>query len=96
MFAPLIYKLSLAGSLTEADHKALRRVSVRSRQVSARRDLNCEGDRPENVHLVLSGFACRYRVLARGRRYITALMVPGDSCDLHVAILGEMDHSSPR
>lgn len=89
----LIRKLGAAGGLTEADHQTLKRVSLLSRQISARRDLTCEGDRPENVHLVLSGFVCRYKILPRGRRHITALMVPGDFCDLHVTILDEMDHS---
>ncbi|SFN03077.1 Crp/Fnr family transcriptional regulator [Methylobacterium pseudosasicola] len=93
MFDTLIRKLSQAGGLTEADHKTLRQVSLRSRQVPARRDLTSEEDRPENVHLVLSGFVCRYKILPKGQRHITALMVPGDFCDLHVAILDEMDHS---
>jgi CRP-like cAMP-binding protein len=51
-----------------------------------------EGDRPDDVHLVLDGFACRYKMMPNGSRQIMALLVPGDFCDLHVAILGEMDH----
>ena len=93
MLDTLIRKLSIAGGLTQADHKTLRQISLRSRQIPPNQDLTCEGDRPENVHLVLSGFACRYKVLTRGKRHITMLMVPGDFCDLHVAILDEMDHS---
>jgi CRP-like cAMP-binding protein len=93
MIAPLIRKLSAAGSLTDADQETLWRLSPRTRKVPARQDLTCEGDPPENVHLVLAGFACRYKILPRGKRIITALMVPGDFCDLHVAILDEMDHS---
>jgi CRP-like cAMP-binding protein len=41
----------------------------------------------------MEGFACRYRLQANGNRAIMAYLVPGDFCDLHVAILGEMDHS---
>ena len=93
MIDTLIRKLSAAGGLTEADRQTVRQLNLRTQQVPARQDLTCEGDRPENVHLVLSGFACRYKVLPRGRRSIAALMVPGDFCDLHVAILDEMDHS---
>ncbi|MCJ2055905.1 Crp/Fnr family transcriptional regulator [Methylobacterium sp. J-048] len=93
MIHTLIRKLSTAGGLTEADEGTLRRVSLHSRQVPAHQDLTSEEDRPENVHLVLSGFVCRYKILAKGQRHITALMVPGDFCDLHVAILDEMDHS---
>ena len=52
-----------------------------------------EGDRPDNVHVVLEGFACRYKILPDGERQIMAYLVPGDMCDLHVTILGEMDHN---
>ncbi|MCK1292508.1 cyclic nucleotide-binding domain-containing protein [Bradyrhizobium sp. 30] len=52
-----------------------------------------EGDSPADVHLVLSGFACRYKLLRSGDRQIMAWLVPGDICDLHVSILGEMDHA---
>jgi CRP-like cAMP-binding protein len=45
------------------------------------------------VHLILEGFACRYKVLADGTRQIMAYLVPGDFCDLQVFILKEMDHS---
>ena len=42
---------------------------------------------------MLKGVACRYKVLPSGKRQILAYFVPGDFCDLHVAILGRMDHS---
>jgi CRP-like cAMP-binding protein len=44
------------------------------------------------VHLILEGFAFRYKVLPDGQRQIVAYLIPGDLCDLHVSILGEMDH----
>src|ERR1700712_705904 len=93
MTNPLIRKLAVAGRLSANDRATLERVSLSTRQIGARQDLTVEGDRPESVHLVLDGFACRYKVLRDGRRHIMALMVPGDFCDLHVAVLGEMDHS---
>jgi CRP-like cAMP-binding protein len=45
------------------------------------------------VRLILEGFACRYKLLADGRRQIMAYLVPGDFCDLHVFILKAMDHT---
>jgi CRP-like cAMP-binding protein len=45
------------------------------------------------VHLILDGFACRYKLTDEGTRQIMAYLVPGDFCDLHVFILKEMDHS---
>src|SRR3712207_54499 len=41
----------------------------------------------------MDGFACRYKDVSDGGRQIMALFVPGDLCDFHVQILGEMDHS---
>ena len=92
MSNPLIAKLAHGASLTEADRALLAEVCARTRQVGPRQDLIREGERPGDVHLVLHGFACRYKLLANGRRHNMALRVPGDFCDLHVAVLGEMDH----
>ncbi len=40
------------------------------------------GDEAEHLHLVIDGWAGRYRLLNDGRRQITQLYVPGDLCDL--------------
>jgi CRP-like cAMP-binding protein len=45
------------------------------------------------VILLLSGWDCRYKVLADGSKQIVAYLVPGDLCDPHVFILKAMDHS---
>ena len=63
------------------------------RYVDPRHDLISEGERPHFVHLVLDGWACRYRQLPDGKRQIVALFVPGDFCDVNVYILRAMDHS---
>lgn len=42
---------------------------------------------------MLEGWACRYKVLPSGTRQVLAFLIPGDSCDLHVGLLAEMDHS---
>jgi CRP-like cAMP-binding protein len=91
MFSPLIRKLGHGVDLTEADRDRLAYLG-RTRQIDARQEIIAQGDRPEDVHLVLSGFACRDKVLRNGKRQILALLVPGDFCDLHVAILDVMDH----
>lgn len=90
---PLIRKIERVDDWTEADRNLIHRVCETTRIVEARKDLIRQGDRPENVHLVLDGFACRYKMLANGRRHIVAVLIPGDFCDLHVAILGRMDHA---
>lgn len=93
MSNPLIRKLRHGANLTDEDCAKLADASARTRRVDKRQDIIQEGDRPEYVQLVLEGFACRYKLLRDGSRQIMALLVPGDFCDIHVAILGEMDHS---
>lgn len=64
-----------------------------SRTIPARRDLIREGERPQYVHLMVDGWACRYKTLPDGRRQVVAFFVPGDFCDLNVYVLKGMDHS---
>jgi CRP-like cAMP-binding protein len=53
------------------EHGDCIRVS-RYRPVKARQDLIREGEAPDVVHLILDGFACRYKVLPDGTRSIMA------------------------
>lgn len=90
---PFIRKLEYGAELTDEDRALLDRVSSKVEIVPARRDIIHEGENPENAHLVMQGFACRYKQLSDGKRQVMALFVPGDVCDFHVQILGQMDHS---
>ncbi|MCJ2138641.1 Crp/Fnr family transcriptional regulator [Methylobacterium sp. E-066] len=89
----LTRKLESFEPLSDQARWALNGLVLKVRQVDARQDLIQEGDKPDNVLLILDGFACRYKVLPDGQRQIMALLVPGDFCDLNVFILDEMDHS---
>jgi CRP-like cAMP-binding protein len=91
--SPLVGRLQTVARLTEEDRVALNDACADAREIPARRNIIREGDRPEYVHLVVEGWAARYKLLADGRRQITAFLIPGDLCDVHVTILGEMDHS---
>jgi CRP-like cAMP-binding protein len=90
---PLIAKLQTAARLSADDLEALESLCGDARAVGARRILVREGDRPDHVSLVVEGWAARYKLLPDGARQITAFLLPGDICDLHVTMLGEMDHS---
>ncbi len=90
---PLIVKLEHGARLTDGDRRALEDASRNRRRVAAREDLIVEGEAPDDVHLIIEGLACRYKMTSGGGRQIMAYLVPGDFCDLHVAILGEMDHA---
>jgi CRP-like cAMP-binding protein len=91
--SPLFAKLETVVNLPREDRAALAAIFGDARSLGARRHVIREGDKPEYVHLVVEGWAARYKLLPDGARQITAFLIPGDFCDLHVTILGEMDHS---
>jgi CRP-like cAMP-binding protein len=89
----LVKKLQGYARLCEEDQRVLNAVVRDVRTVPAHTDLAREGEKSAFVHLVLEGFACRYKFTAEGNRQIMAFLVPGDFCDLHVVVLKQMDHS---
>jgi CRP-like cAMP-binding protein len=59
----------------------------------AHEDILSEGDHSDHCHVLLTGLACRYKILPDGERQITAFLIPGDLCDAENFILKVMDHS---
>ncbi|HYE43048.1 MAG TPA: Crp/Fnr family transcriptional regulator [Caulobacteraceae bacterium] len=51
-----------------------------------------EGEKVDQIHLVLTGLAARSKQLPGGDRQIMAFLVPGDLCDVEVFVLDAMDH----
>lgn len=90
---PLTRKLENFAPLSGDDRRLLADAVRQTRLVRARTDIIREGDKPDDVRLVLEGFACRYKILPDGKRHIMAYLVPGDLCDVHVFLLREMDHN---
>lgn len=90
---PFIRKLAGFAALSDADRAILARISANPRSVAPGTDLIREGDKPDGVLLVMDGMACRRKHRANGSRQIMAYLVPGDACDLDVALLDEMDHT---
>jgi CRP-like cAMP-binding protein len=91
--SPSTLKLEAFTRLSADDRAAIESLSRNVKTVEARRDLVKEGDRPKNVHLMLKGWAARYKDLPNGKRQIVGLFVPGDFCGLNFYILKRMDHS---
>jgi CRP-like cAMP-binding protein len=90
---PFVRKLEYGAGLSDQDRQVLEHAIRDVRQFKPRHDLILEDDSPENVHVILEGFACRYKLLPDGTRQIMAYLVPGDCCDLHVPILSRIDHT---
>lgn len=93
MQSRFIDKLSAFTVLQPSDTAALATATALPRHYAGKVDLIREGDQPGPVLVMLEGWACRYKVLPSGARQIVGFLMPGDACDLHVALLAEMDHS---
>jgi CRP-like cAMP-binding protein len=88
-----IQKLNGFADLSDDDVALLEAATSAPKPYAAKQDLIREGDPPGPVFVMLDGWACRYKILPSGTRQVTALLMPGDCCDLHVGMLSEMDHS---
>lgn len=93
MALALALRLEAFTRLSQDDRAAIAKLNKVARVIPPRRDLIREGEKPQYVHLMVDGWACRYKALPDGRRQIVAFFVPGDFCDLNVYILKQMDHS---
>jgi len=89
---PLIARLETVADLRDEDKALLVALCQDVRPVRAKSNIISEGERPEYIHLVVDGWAARYKLLSNGTRQIVALLIPGDFCDLHATVLGHMDH----
>lgn len=93
LFQPLIRKLERFVVLNEAEREALCSLTTDLRKCEPQEDLMLQGQRPEGIVLVLSGFAIRYKLLPDGRRQIVGFCLPGDLCDIRVGLVRQMDHN---
>ena len=88
----LVRRLSTLADLDADDRSRIAELCKNTRDVPRKSHITKEGDRPKYVHVMLSGWAARYKTLRDGSRQIVDFAIPGDFCDLHVALLSEMDH----
>ena len=93
MVNAFVEKLRGYAPLADDDAKLLSDASRNGRRYPAGHDLILEGDAPGPVFVILDGWAIRYKILPGGSRQIISFLMPGDFCDMHVAVLAEMDHS---
>jgi CRP-like cAMP-binding protein len=91
--ARLIRKLEHGTLLSTEEKQALEAACLSELHFAPRSDVVKQGDPTQFVNIILAGFACRYRLLADGRRQIVGLLIPGDMCDVRVCVLKKMDHS---
>lgn len=93
MSNPLTMKLEQFIRLDQPERRRLDELlSFPTQSYTAREIIIEQGDKVDNVHLVLTGLAARSKTLAGGGRQIMALLVPGDLCDVEIFVLRGMDH----
>lgn len=93
MTNPLLAKLGAIADLSPGDRRAVETICADTRMIAKGRDVVREGARPEHIYIMLNGWAARYKTLPDGLRQITAILLPGDLCDMGAAILQRTDHS---
>jgi CRP-like cAMP-binding protein len=76
-----IRRLESVESLTKIERQALADATKTIQKIGARRAILRPGEPSLGAHIILSGLACRYRILEDGSRQITDFLVPGDLCE---------------
>jgi CRP-like cAMP-binding protein len=89
----IVKRLQTGGPLAADEIQALMSTIRPRGQVSRHNDIVPEGILPDHCTLILSGFACRYKLLPDGDRQIHAFKISGDVPDLYSYILGFTDHA---
>jgi CRP-like cAMP-binding protein len=91
--AGLLRRLDRRGGLDEGDRQALRALPHSLRTFQSGAHFVRDGDWPESCCLLVSGFACRYKITGDGARQILSFHMPGEFLDLQNSLLGVADHS---
>lgn len=92
-YNPLIRKMESVFTLTDDERQALATLPLQVQAIKADQDIVREGDRPSRSCLILSGFACTYKITAQGRRQIVSFAIAGGIPDLQSLHLKVLDNS---
>lgn len=90
--ASLISRFEHCMPLSSEEKNALQIHCGPVQAMPARSEIACEGDPAVGIHVIIEGFACRYRYLADGRQQMVGLVLPGDICCVRACVLTRMDH----
>ncbi|HEY8381534.1 MAG TPA: Crp/Fnr family transcriptional regulator [Microvirga sp.] len=90
---PLVRKLESIFTLSHDERQALANLPMQLASIKADQDIVREGDSPSRSCLLLSGFACTYKITAQGKRQIVSFNLSGDVPDLQSLHLKVLDNS---
>ena len=91
--SPLILKLESIFTLTDDERKALLNLPMQVVVIKEGQDIVRAGDSPSRSCLLLSGFACVYKITGAGKRQIVGFSIAGDMPDLQSLHLDILDNS---
>jgi CRP-like cAMP-binding protein len=89
----LLNKLSSLHDISEEEQAALLATLTPSRRVMRGEDIVADGSSPNHTTVLLSGTACRYKVLRKAKRHIYTFQYPGDMIDLYSYVMKLVDHA---
>jgi CRP-like cAMP-binding protein len=85
-------RLWVSADLEMTDRDAFSDACTDIRIVSAGTDLRRQDTLNNELHVLLDGWAARYKIMENGSRFIPALAVPGDICDLDALRFDKLDY----
>ena len=86
----VVRRLRAFNALSEAEQELLRNLADRRERFASGEELAAEGGPPGRPRFILSGWACRQRVLPDGRRQIFGFLLPGDGFALNRPLAPEL------
>jgi CRP-like cAMP-binding protein len=89
----LMRKLTRLHALSDEEQAAVLGKLTPPREVQRGQDIVSDGSMPDRTTVMLSGTACRYKVLPSGKRHILTFQYPGDMTDLYSYVMKRLDHA---
>ena len=88
----LLRKLISLHDISANEQAALLATLTPARTVIRGEDIVADGSTPNHTTVLLSGTACRYKILGKAKRRIYAFQYPGDMIDLYSYVMKLVDH----
>jgi CRP-like cAMP-binding protein len=88
----LLKKLTRLHDISAEEQAALLATLTSSGIVRRGEDIVSAGSTPKHTTVLLSGTACRYKVLHKNKRHIFTFQYPGDMIDLYSYVMKLVDH----
>jgi CRP-like cAMP-binding protein len=85
-------RLWLSSELTPQERQVFEDALSDVRRLDPSHTVVREGEGADSLHLLLDGWACRYKLTKDGARQIPALLTPGDFCDLDALLFDRLDY----